>query len=354
VRVSLARTTSAEATLRFEVTDTGPGIPRDAQARLFEPFTQSDGSSARRHGGAGLGLAICRRLAEGMRGELGWRTTAGRGSTFWLVVPLARAAPAGAEPGSAPLGRVLVVEDNRINQRVAVAMLETLGYAADTVENGLEALEACEKTRYDAILMDCQMPEMDGFRATAFLREREGSSRHTPIIAVTASVRAQDREQCLSAGMDDHLAKPVALETLADTLRRWISPREGTAAPRRELSPEHPLRVLEAQTGPRVYAEVLEVFLQSTPRRLEEMHEAVERGDAAALRALTHSVKGAAAQLGLQAMADLCGQVEVLAEEPSLTGAQRALASLDRDYRAVRTVLEQELRRLGVRAPDRS
>jgi CheY-like chemotaxis protein len=218
------------------------------------------------------------------------------------------------------------------------------------VENGLEALDACEKTRYDAILMDCQMPEMDGFRATAFLREREGSSRHTPIIAVTASVRAQDREQCLAAGMDDHLAKPVALETLGDTLRRWIAPREGAGAPRREMSAEHPLRVLEAQTGPRVYAEVLEVFLQSTPRRLEEMHEAVARGDGAVLRALAHSVKGAAAQLGLQGMTDLCGQIEALAEEPSLAGADRTLQSLDRDYRSVRTLLEQELRRLGVRA----
>ena len=181
-------------------------------------------------------------------------------------------------------GSILVVEDNTVNQKVAVAMIESLGYGAEAVGNGLEAVEACSRQTYDAILMDCQMPQMDGFKATAFIRQREGVSRRTPIIALTASVTAEDRQRCLAAGMDDYLSKPVPREALASALRKWIAtpgtpPPVETAATPSALPSSHPLRVLESHAGPRAMAEVIDVFLQTIPRRLDDLRQAHARAD---------------------------------------------------------------------------
>src|SRR5262249_16815644 len=194
---------------------------------------------------------------------------------------------------------------------------ESLGYSAEAVGNGLEAVEACARQTYDAILMDIQMPQMDGFKATAFIREREGLARHTPIIALTASVTAEDRQRCLSAGMDDYLSKPVPREALASTLRKWMPSAGPAAAPDAAgappaLPPSHPLRGLEAHAGPRALAEVIDVFLQSIPRRLDDLRQAHGRGDPESIRALAHSLKGASAQIGARGMADLCVQVEAV------------------------------------------
>jgi CheY-like chemotaxis protein len=229
----------------FEVQDTGIGIAPEARQRLFQPFSQADASTARRYGGTGLGLAISKRLVELMSGEIGVDSTPGHGSTFWFSVPLARVAPTAqgaVSSGSAatpsavktaalavePLpdhtaAPILVVEDNAVNQQVACGWLRKLGYRADVAANGLEALEAVQRRSYAAVLMDCRMPEMDGFEATGLLRRREGPGRHTPIIAMTANARNGDRERCLMAGMDDYIAKPVRVEELAAVLRRHLT-----------------------------------------------------------------------------------------------------------------------------------
>jgi len=231
-----------EAVLRFAVTDTGIGIPEAGQRRLFEPFTQADASTTRRFGGTGLGLAISRRLAELMGGGIGVRSRPGEGSTFWFTIRAktgVRARPAVArseaetgarrrvEPGAAHL---LLVEDNPVNQRLALRMLEKLGYAATLARNGREALEAMGRRRFDAILMDCQMPELDGFQTTQAIRAEEARlaeaapvRRHV-IIAMTANALTGDRERCLAAGMDDYLAKPIRRDELAATLSRWLDP----------------------------------------------------------------------------------------------------------------------------------
>ena len=230
LRVSTTSTERGVVRLRFEVRDTGPGIPEKAQPRLFEAFMQADASMSRRYGGTGLGLAISKRIVELMGGRIGVESRPGEGSLFWFGVPLALAkqesaeSRAGAAPAAqpqAPLGlRVLVAEDNAVNQRVIVRLLEKLGCRADAVANGREAVEAAARTPYDVVLMDCQMPEMDGFEATRAIRETEGDGRRLPIVAVTANAMPGDRERCLEAGMQDYVSKPVGLDRLRDALER--------------------------------------------------------------------------------------------------------------------------------------
>jgi PAS domain S-box-containing protein len=221
----------ASVVLRFAITDTGIGIPAEAQTRLFQAFSQADGSTTRRYGGTGLGLAICRRIVEMMGGEIGVDSTPGQGSTFWFTARFEHrtgVAPTVAAPVTAAVGlqgvRVLVAEDNPVNQKLAVALLGKLGCQADAVGNGREAVSALQMVPYDVVLMDCQMPEMDGYEATATIRAAEAErGGHTPIIAMTANVMQGDRERCLAAGMDDYVAKPVRMEMLRQALERWAS-----------------------------------------------------------------------------------------------------------------------------------
>ena len=221
------------ATIRFEVIDTGTGIAEDVAGRLFQPFAQADASTTRRYGGTGLGLAICRQLATAMGGEVGLESRLGQGSNFWLRLtfagadPLAQPAEGSLEqlPRPRSLGRpakILVVEDHPINQQVTQAYLEQLGYTSHIVQNGLEALEALDGESFDAVLMDCHMPDMDGYQATAEVRRREGNLVHTPIIAMTAGALEKDRGRCIAAGMDDYLAKPIEDGELERVLARWI------------------------------------------------------------------------------------------------------------------------------------
>jgi PAS domain S-box-containing protein len=256
--------------IRFTVHDTGIGIATDYQSRLFESFTQGDGSSTRKYGGTGLGLAISKQLVEMLDGEIGMESALGHGSQFWFtaffgkpaegetvvspapvarpqkapikipVAPIARpvsgpaqtAPVAELKPGRHANRRVLLAEDNEINQRITLRLLQKLGLAADAVVNGREAVDAMEKREYDLVLMDCMMPQMDGFEATAIIRNREGNSRRTPICALTANAMEGDREKCLGSGMDDYISKPVSLEKLQEAVHRWMGePADGAIEP---------------------------------------------------------------------------------------------------------------------------
>jgi signal transduction histidine kinase/FixJ family two-component response regulator len=230
--------------VRFEVSDTGIGIAEAVRPRLFQPFVQADQSYARRYGGTGLGLAISKQLVEMMGGEIGVESHAGFGSKFWFTVRLPRAelALAGdpaerivaANGGSAADPCVLLAEDDVVNQTVATELLRSFGYMPTVVCNGVEALQALDERRFDLVLMDCHMPGLDGFEATAEIRRREaarvacgaGPQQRIPIVAFTANAMPGARERCLSAGMDDYLTKPLSLDQLRDTLSRWIAPRE--------------------------------------------------------------------------------------------------------------------------------
>ncbi|MFP5429602.1 MAG: ATP-binding protein [Gammaproteobacteria bacterium] len=217
--------------LSFEVIDTGIGIDAEQLPHLFTPFTQADASTTRRYGGTGLGLSISRRLAERMGGRITASSHAGLGSRFHLSLPFdnsVHAVTANDRP-RAPTSdeqlvraRVLIVEDNPVNQLVAAEMVKKLGLHADVAGDGAEALEALGRLPYDLVLMDCQMPVMDGFEATRRLRHRQAEGIRLPVIAMTANAIRGDRERCLDAGMDDYLPKPVRVSELKAMLRRWL------------------------------------------------------------------------------------------------------------------------------------
>jgi signal transduction histidine kinase/ActR/RegA family two-component response regulator len=225
-----------EHALRFEVQDTGIGIPPDKQQQIFEPFRQADGSTTRKYGGTGLGLAICKKLVELMGGQMGVVSQVGEGSTFWfeVVLPVSEA-PAhvrleqqlrAAEQTPLTGLRVLVAEDNLVNQKVIRRTLEKWGVEVQIANHGREALEWLSREPFHLVLMDCQMPEIDGYEATRRIRAYEQPrGLHIPIIALTANALAGDREKCLECGMDDYLTKPVNPDMLWEKLTQWGLPR---------------------------------------------------------------------------------------------------------------------------------
>ena len=241
VRLRCESVGEAGASARFEVADTGIGIPPDAIDTIFDAFTQADASTTRRFGGTGLGLTISRELIGRMGGELGVESEEGEGSCFWFVVSLPVCAPpaAAAAPSAAARAarrsiaaqglRVLAAEDNAVNQRVLQRLLERLGCSVDLVADGREAVERARSGGYDLVLMDCQMPVLDGFGATREIRALGGDVARVPIVAVTAHALAGDRERCLENGMDDYVTKPLRTEDLERVLARW-APRSAQAS----------------------------------------------------------------------------------------------------------------------------
>jgi len=249
VRVAPGSSRQEGGSMRFEVRDSGIGIDPEQVEHLFEKFTQADGSSTRRYGGTGLGLAISRRLVDLMGGAIGVESEPGLGSTFWLELPVGfpgghdalEAVPGLARPEAdastrpaARAPRVLVVEDNAVNQRVATGFLRKLECLPEVAADGVAALDLLRANDYDLVLMDCQMPHMNGYEATAEIRGGRSGVRdpEIPIVALTAHAMAGDREKCIEAGMDDYLTKPMLMADLERALQRWLArpARDGRAA----------------------------------------------------------------------------------------------------------------------------
>ena len=331
--------------LKFSVRDTGIGLTPAQQRRLFRSFEQADGSTTRKYGGSGLGLAICRRLAELMDGEVGVVSQPGEGSTFWFKVALqagsgqqddADSAGGGAgRPQAAELdteqlkrqlqgARVLLVEDNMLNQEVACELLAQMGIEVQTAVNGVEALEKLETAPFDLVLMDMQMPVMDGLTATRTIRQHERLKK-LPVLAMTASALPADRAQCLQAGMDDFLAKPIEPETLWRELSRWIKPghrpqEHAMPAPEAQVATEIPVvKGLDVAAGislalndQALYRRVLKGFVSSHQSFRQEVQQALQQRDRELTVRLVHTLKGSAAQIGaadLARQAAACEQI---------------------------------------------
>jgi two-component system, sensor histidine kinase and response regulator len=490
------------AQLRFKVSDTGIGISQAAQAKVFEAFSQADGSTTRKYGGTGLGLAISKRLVELMNGEIGFESTSGNGSSFWFTADFekqaegavvstcvsgdaltgrrmlivddnpttlksllgctsrwgmhsvatetcaealammraavvrgesydivaidveladedafefARSIKADPEMGAAELvlmaslgvrghgekaralgaaayltkpikqsqlfdclmtiasqsayaggpqavpplvtrhslqearfptcleGRILVAEDNAVNMEVAICHMEKLGLHADMVANGLEAIEALAHICYDVVLMDCQMPEMDGYAATGAIRRREGAKQHTPIIAMTANAMRGDRERCLQAGMDDYISKPIEAAELFAVLKRWlpqIDKRTGrtqaeltsSASVEPDISVIERLNLFEQEFSAAMVVRLIDKFLPDTAQRLVDLRQAVAAADAQAVARAAHGLKGSYGNIGSQGAAGVCLLLEQDARSGSVLEADGRLGRLEEDF----------------------
>ena len=373
------RSVGKDGLLRFEVVDTGIGISVEAQAHIFNAFSQADSFTTRKYGGTGLGLAICRQLATLMGGEIGVHSEVNRGSTFWFEVDLApvtgvAATPArlrqpqavveGPPPGSAapaapaamlPSGahaagpRILLVEDNAVNREVAVGMLESLGCAAISVENGRLAIEAADTAAYDAVLMDCQMPVMDGLTATAQIRRREQQSgaARVPIIALTANAMEGDRERCLAAGMDDFLSKPFTQQQLATLLRRWLALRALPETERRDLSrvpliDASVLRNIAALAKPTLLNSMIDLYLRHSPDLIEAIETAAANMQADELSQAVHTLKSSTSNLGGTRLAMVAKECEVLAREGGVAQAGQIVPRIRKEYQEFCAALMRE------------
>jgi CheY-like chemotaxis protein len=404
LQVTLADESDGMLQLRFSVSDTGIGLSPEAIEQVFGSFSQVDGSMTRRFGGSGLGLSIARQLCQLMGGEIHVESTLNKGSTFFFTVNLRRAPVThcvNSRPnpleGVSPLQEsyrnkyhfeadVLLVEDSPVNLEVGMGMLEAFGCRVDTALNGLEALDAIDKKVYDVVLMDCQMPVMDGYEATRRLREMERHDgdasadvnlrKSLTIIALTAHAMQGERQVCLDAGMDDYLAKPFSMDDLGKVLSRWLpgSIPDGTLSTDPEIPvaeaagdsssspvPAVPhggfgridtgcldvIRSLQRPGKPDLLKKVIGQFFEDGARQLEVVRSGYSAGDAAAVMGACHRLKSSSAGLGAPWLAKLCEELEVNCRKGVLPADMTLVTRIEEGFLEAKAELEPHKQELS-------
>ncbi|WP_413582412.1 ATP-binding protein [Bdellovibrio sp. HCB288] len=303
--------------LLFEVIDQGVGFDDDTRKKLFKSFTQGDSSTTRKYGGTGLGLAISKQIVEMMRGKIDVDSVKGIGSRFYFDVNLGVPSTdatisrmANLKPTSMIRGHILIAEDNLINQKVVSEMLATMGCTSRTAENGNAAIAALLSEKFDLVLMDAQMPILDGYEATRRIRKGQAGddNRAIPILATTANAIKGDIEQCLESGMNDYISKPISYNDLMFKINKWIIQGQHAANPQ-SLSL---LNSEEKRNGHTLLKEVVDIFNQDSPAQVAQMREALSKGDFALLPKLAHNLKSSAAVLGALRLKEIAERIEKL------------------------------------------
>ena len=379
IHIAQRAPTDAQLHLRLSVQDTGIGIAFEAQALIFEHFSQADSSTTRQYGGTGLGLAICRQLTTLMGGHIGVESALGQGATFYLDLSLPPAQgtfvrpltlhPSDTLPSHSLCGHVLLVEDNPTNQLVAKAMLRKLGLRVDLACDGAEAVDAVRRTAFDLVLMDCQMPVMDGFDATRLIRQLPGErGAGLPIVALTANAMPGDEQVCLEAGMDAFLPKPFTLASLHAVAARWLAvcplddatADQGLAAARPVAAVSAPvappavidpallvtLRELDEEGGSALGEQILGSFLSSAAATMTRLDAAALSGDLLALSQAAHALKSSSANVGAQVLSTHCQALEKCAREGQGLQAGRLAAQVQSEYPRVVDALKTILREI--------
>ncbi len=347
LRVATCAMPEAEIGLQFSVSDTGIGIPVEKQQLIFEAFTQADSSTTREFGGTGLGLAICAQLVRLMGGRIWLESEPGKGSTFHLTAgfgavaepPLERPREIVAEEAAVLSLRILVVDDNAVNRSVAGGILERQSHRVSFAENGREAVAAARKERFDLILMDVQMPELDGFEATARIRAQEaGTSRRTPIIAMTAHAGKDDRARCLAAGMDEYVAKPISKAELRVAMEKSLGEAPPTvsappALPKSGFNCNHLLEQFDGDHA--LFARVAGLFTENTPGLLGILRRAIAARDFAATVRVAHTLAGSLANIGASRASTLAREIETHAHTQAVAESESCYSELTDEIHSV-------------------
>ena len=336
VEISLSVVEASEngIRLRFAVTDNGPGITAEDVHLLFQSFVQLDSSSTRKHAGSGLGLAISKHIVEVLGGKIGVSSQIGQGSTFWFELPLQSAKCIEQEEPKKHIAAsksaikrftkgdsyiALVAEDHPVNQMVMVMELQEMGVTVKVVSNGRQAVEAAASEHFDIIFMDCQMPEMDGYEATACIRSK---NQAVPIIALTANAMEGDRQRCLESGMNDYLSKPFESEDLEAVIHRWLPEEGAESAINTELLYK---RFKEAQVR-----HLLEVFLDDLPKSIHRLEDAVIKAEYATVCSISHSLKSACSMVFAERLARTSADIEALCQSKDFAKLTPAVQELMR------------------------
>ncbi|MCW2279467.1 ATP-binding protein [Heliophilum fasciatum] len=373
IQIRIASQDNDIMNVKFEVKDTGIGIKQEVIPNLFNPFTQADSSTTRLYGGTGLGLAISKQLVELMDGKIGVTSKINEGSLFWFSIPYPIAAEpvpqreedwvdnSNTSPNNFPVWMlekpVLLVEDNKVNQKVAVALLCKMGLNVEVANNGVEAVQAIQKGEYDLILMDCHMPVMDGFQATEAIRKWElGKCQRTPIVAMTALAMQGDKEKCIRAGMDDYISKPIKMEQLIAVLERWL-PGQKANVPH-TLKHGHSLEsenesylnkiysVIELDVIKEMYdlsktgnhdflASLIDTYKSESNQLMKKLRQAVNQIHFEDIEKTSHALKSINMTIGAKTFWMLCEQIEKIGRMKSIDNAEIILSQMEEKYEEV-------------------